>query len=186
MVESVSFPPPFPAYLESPRLRMDGFARQDVADIVAAMQDAEIQHNLAYVPNPYTDLDAEGWLLQQRENHRTGEAWTLALRYKGYLAGSVELRPDFPAQAAEVGYWVGAAYRNRGLATEALQHLLYLSENRWRIRRHWAHVRAENHASRTVLEKLGFQWVHTAEQWFPHAREHRQVWYLERLHPDWQ
>ena len=54
-----------------------------------------------------------------------------------------------------VGYWIGRAYWNRGIATSALEQLLVKAQNRPL----YAHVAVSNLASIRVLQKCGFEIV---------------------------
>lgn len=65
----------------------------------------------------------------------------------------------------EVGYWIARSHWGRGIATAALQRFL----DQVAARPLHAHVAADNHASRRVLEKCGFS-VLRAERALSHAR----------------
>ncbi len=61
------------------------------------------------------------------------------------------------AGSAEVGYSVVREYRDRGIATEAVRALVYEGFGRVQLRRVRAYCVPENKASRSVLERVGFE-----------------------------
>lgn len=61
------------------------------------------------------------------------------------------------AQAASLGYWIGGPYANQGYMTAALQCLLPFAFDRLGLHRVEAACLPHNTASRTLLEKMGFQ-----------------------------
>jgi len=74
----------------------------------------------------------------------------------GSIAGGVTLRHFDPMRGViEVGYWLFAHARGRGLATNAVRAVAreVFASGLWRIE---AHVRIGNDASERVLERAGF------------------------------
>lgn len=67
------------------------------------------------------------------------------------------------ADGVEVGYSVFAAYRRRGIATEAVHGLIEWACDEHGIRAFVASVSPQNEASLGVVSKLGF--VHVGEHW---------------------
>jgi ribosomal-protein-alanine N-acetyltransferase len=62
------------------------------------------------------------------------------------------------AQAATLGYWVGAPYQNRGYTTEAVHTLVHYAFEDLSLHRVEAACQPENHASQAVLRKGGFEY----------------------------
>lgn len=74
----------------------------------------------------------------------------------GSLLGGLTLRHFDPMRSVvEVGYWLFAHARGRGLATRAVQAVAReaFASGLWRVE---AHVRIGNEASERVLERAGF------------------------------
>ncbi len=97
--------------------------------------------------------------------------WPVIERESGLLcgeAGLFPLAPDGPDVA--LGYAFGAAYWGRGYATEAASAVVAEAFCSLGLERLVAIAREENHGSRRVLAKLGFQ-----------ERGLRQVWGAEQL-----
>ena len=60
------------------------------------------------------------------------------------------------AQAASLGYWMGAPYAGRGLMTDAVRAALHFAFSTLRLNRLEAACLPTNAASQRVLEKAGF------------------------------
>lgn len=83
------------------------------------------------------------------------------------FAGSKEERGlgSDPYQA-EIGYWIGKPFWNRGLITEAVKPLIEFGFHELELNRIWISYYDGNLASRRVAEKLGFTYHHTVEKTF--------------------
>src|SRR5262249_8528923 len=57
----------------------------------------------------------------------------------------------------EIGYGIAETHQGKGIATAAVRLLVSRVFTESKLRRLIAYVHEENHASRRVLEKLGFQ-----------------------------
>ena len=60
---------------------------------------------------------------------------------------------------AEIGYWLGARYWDRGFATEAVRAVIDYAFGELQHDTLYAGARVTNPASRRVLEKCAFQWT---------------------------
>ena len=62
-------------------------------------------------------------------------------------------------RSAEIGYWLGEAYWNRGIATRAVKALTtyVFTQDQFDINRIYAGIFEYNTASARVLEKAGYQ-----------------------------
>ena len=71
---------------------------------------------------------------------------------------------------AELGFWLGGAFRKRGLATEAVCGLLGWAARDWHCRATLAGHFADNPASGRVLEKAGFLYTGEVRERFSFGR----------------
>ncbi|MBX2922322.1 MAG: GNAT family N-acetyltransferase [Chitinophagaceae bacterium] len=86
-------------------------------------------------------------------------ASVLAIHAEGALAGCIglELQEDISRLTAELGYWVGEPFWNKGIATEAVKQMMeYTALHFPFLVRVYARVFEHNKASMKVLEKNGF------------------------------
>jgi RimJ/RimL family protein N-acetyltransferase len=89
-----------------------------------------------------------------------GLRWMLSLAVAGRIAGGIGYTPgsDIERVGAEVGYWLGRAFRGRGIGTTALTLLTaHAFASHAELRRLWAVPFTRNIASARVLEKAGYR-----------------------------
>ena len=108
-------------------------------------------------PHPYTLDDAVAFLDNVRQG-KMGIVYGMFLN-SGELVGVISLTPgrDVNRYSAEVGYFVGEQYWNKGYATEALMLVVNFAQYRHNFKRLFAAVFDFNLASMRVLEKAGFK-----------------------------
>ena len=84
--------------------------------------------------------------------------WAIRLKSEEKkLIGQCELF-DFDAQSkAELGYWLGADYYNRGIMTEAIRAVIVYGFDTTELHRIYAYTSTKNTPSRALLRKAGFR-----------------------------
>lgn len=109
-------------------------------------------------PHPYTLKDAEIWV---RVAGADRNMINLAIEVEGQAAGGIGIvfKKDVYHRSAEIGYWLGEVYWNRGIATSAVKAMTkYVFDNpQLDICRLYAGIFEYNTASARVLEKAGYQ-----------------------------
>ena len=107
-------------------------------------------------PYPYRLADAEDYIGRVAS---ADPPLSLAIVVDGRAVGGVGLQPmtDVNRRTAEIGYWVGAAYWGRGIATEAVTLVTAWAFSTHGFLRIFAQPFAGNQASRRVLEKAGYE-----------------------------
>lgn len=140
--------------IERDELLLRPWAPDDRDFLVRACADPELARWLP-LPSPYELDDADRFIAKGREDWRTGRggAWVIVERTLGPV-GSVGARgPHFGR--VELGYWLAAGARGRGLASRALSLLAdhYCAAG---LRRIELVIPAENSASLRVAERAGF------------------------------
>lgn len=144
------------------RIARDGFElrpwrRGDEESLVRHADDERIARNLRDVfPHPYTREDAERWLALALGDDAT--EIRLAIDVAGEAVGGIGLEPqaDVYRRTAKIGYWLGAAFWGRGIATAAVGALTDHALAELGFLRIEAGVYAWNPASCRVLEKAGY------------------------------
>lgn len=106
-------------------------------------------------PHPYTRADGEDWLAHVAKQQ---PVTSFAIVVAGEAAGGIGLapQPDVHRRSAEVGYWLGQAFWNRGIMTAALRTFTDYAFDAHKLIRLFASVFSTNPASMRVLEKAGY------------------------------
>jgi RimJ/RimL family protein N-acetyltransferase len=130
---------------------------EDVDAITAACQDPEIPR-WTLVPSPYTRADAEAFLRSSAEDEAAGRSANfLAVDAGDRLLGSFSVMElDREPGYGEIGYWVAAEARGRGVATRAVRLLAQWALAELGLTRIEILAHKDNPASRRVAEKAGF------------------------------
>ncbi|MGB6738879.1 MAG: GNAT family N-acetyltransferase [Candidatus Cybelea sp.] len=108
------------------------------------------------MPHPYSIEDARAFIeLIEDQDPRV----QFSVDVNGEVVGGIGLVPgaDIERCSAEVGYWVGPEYWNRGIATAALERICRYVFEELGFLRIFATPIAWNPASLRVLEKAGFE-----------------------------
>ena len=106
-------------------------------------------------PYPYTELAAKQWIkIANQDKPLTN----FAIVYKGSAIGGVGLiiQKDVFRKNAEIGYWLGEKYWNKGISTKVVNAIVQYAFETFDIYRLFAHVFESNIASIRVLRKCGF------------------------------
>ncbi len=156
-------PPPAPVDLPAGgiiagHLVLRPWRTADIPDLPAAVDDPEIHRWLDIIPNPYTPSDATEFVSRARRDLAEGRGVGLAVTSDGGLVGAVGVRlPAYQPGVGEVGYWVSAGARGRGVATAATRALTAWAFDELGLHRVELYAATENAASRAVAERAGFE-----------------------------
>jgi len=132
--------------------------REDDAESLARhANDRAVWRNMRNrFPNPYSLEDGRAFIAAARE--RQPESF-FAIDIGGSAVGGIgyTLHDDVERIAAEIGYWLGAAYWGRGIISVAVAGFTgYVFQCHPELRRLYALPFAWNPASARVLEKAGY------------------------------
>lgn len=107
-------------------------------------------------PHPYTLSDARTFIEKFKDQDQT---FIFAIEYNGEYAGNIGLVPetDVYRKSAELGYFIGEPFWNKGITTEAIKHICEFAFQNLDIIRIHCGVYEYNKASQRVLEKSGFE-----------------------------
>ncbi|MFB9802889.1 GNAT family N-acetyltransferase [Streptomonospora salina] len=161
------------AVLQTERLTLRAHTRDDIGAVYRGAADPAVQRWLP-MPEPgapYTRADAEHWCLVAAPQARAGgdgQQWAAVDTATGAYLGAIGLnRTAWRARCTEIGYWLCAWARGRGLATEAV-----VAVSRWALveqglQRVELKAAVGNAASRRVAEKAGFAYEGTERNAMP-------------------
>lgn len=108
------------------------------------------------MPHPYTTENAD-FFINLTKQEKT--PMTFAIEYDGQLCGVIGLvaQQDVHRKTAEIGYWIGEPYWNKGIATEAVKLITDYGFNELDLVRIHTGVFEYNTSSMKVLEKCGYK-----------------------------
>jgi RimJ/RimL family protein N-acetyltransferase len=135
--------------------------REDDADaLVARIGDQAIVDFLDRIPQPYVRQDALDYIRSCVEGWRTGSHTNFAILVEPFdgAVGSIGVGwGEIEEGVAEVGYWVAAEARGRGVATTAAQLIArWAFDSEPRLDRLQLRAEVANAPSNRVAEKAGF------------------------------
>jgi len=129
----------------------------DKSVIAKQLNNKKIWDNLTNkIPFPYTERDAEIFLkfTERDKNHKA-----FAIEFNMEFCGIIGLikQKDVYEKSAELGYWIGEPFWNKGIATKAIQLITDYGFKNLDIIRIYSSVFEYNIASMKVLEKNGYK-----------------------------
>jgi [ribosomal protein S5]-alanine N-acetyltransferase len=128
----------------------------DETSLVRHADDRDVWVNLRdQFPHPYTQSDADGWIAFASSQ---SPPTSLAIEVESQAVGGVSLRlhDDVERVSAEIGYWLGRAFWNRGVMTDAVRAMTRYGFEQFALTRVYAMPFAANAPSQRVLEKAGY------------------------------
>jgi len=132
---------------------------EDAAPLVAALDDPEVSLWIPVIPYPYRLGDARAFfeLVDRESEGGRMVAGAIVDSADGRLLGGIGLsRISRLNASAEVGYWVAAPERGKGVATRATALLVHWGFAELKLARIGLFADVDNVASRRVARKLGF------------------------------
>ncbi|QZN98907.1 GNAT family N-acetyltransferase [Chenggangzhangella methanolivorans] len=144
--------------VETTRLVMRPPVTADADEIALLSADPTLGLMTAAIPKPFTLEDARAFVLgSARRSRPASMTFSIRRRDVGDLIGGIGWA-EGQGSEIELGYWLGAEHRGRGLATEAARAVLDAAFEMTGATAATARCRVTNPASRGVLERCGFQW----------------------------
>lgn len=144
--------------IETPRLVMRPPTVKDADEIALIAADRALGLMTAAIPKPFTLEDARAFVLASARKRRPASmTFSIRAQESGRLLGGLGWSGG-GRNVVELGYWLGAEHRGRGLATEAARAALEAAFAWTDADSVTARCRVTNPASRGVLERCGFQW----------------------------
>ena len=108
------------------------------------------------IPHPYHERDAENFIQFANSNP---QQHIFAITYQQELCGVIGLfvQGDVYQKSAEIGYWLGEPYWNKGIMSKALKKMTTYGFKELKLVRIFTGVFDYNTASMKVLEKNGYK-----------------------------
>jgi len=143
--------------LKSGNIVLRPLRTKDAERLVELANNEKISRNLRDgFPHPYTMDDAKGFLQIFSDQD---PVTFFGIDYCGEYVGNISLvmGQDIYRKSAEIGYFLGEPYWNKGIASEAVKLITGYGFNTLGIIRIHTGIFEYNTASMRVLEKCGFE-----------------------------
>jgi RimJ/RimL family protein N-acetyltransferase len=127
----------------------------DLDSVVKNAANAEI---IKFMSDSFPD-SCDKWKLFIDRAIKDDSIFYCAIDVGGIAIGGIGVSPqkDILKRNAEIGYWLGEAYRGRGIMTDAIRAMVSRAFAIFEINRIFATPFENNTASHRVLEKAGFK-----------------------------
>ncbi|KFF09045.1 GNAT family N-acetyltransferase [Chryseobacterium luteum] len=143
--------------IETERLILSQLKEEDVPFVTEYLQNKIFSDLTSNIPYPYTKEHAELWVRMSRESFESNTGYTFAVRNKeGRIIGAIGLH-DREDDKAELGYWMGKPFWNKGYITEAAVALIDFGFRELKFNKIYATYFLHNPASGRIMEKIGMQ-----------------------------
>ncbi|MGH1518770.1 GNAT family N-acetyltransferase [Chryseobacterium sp. JK1] len=143
--------------IETERLILSQLQEKDIPFIVEYLQHRIYSDLTSNIPYPYTEDDARFWLQMSKEVFEDRTGFIFAIRNKeGHLMGAIGLH-DREDDKAELGYWMGIPYWNKGFVTEAAKAIVDFGFKDLGCNKIYATHFLHNPASGRIMEKIGMK-----------------------------
>ena len=151
--------------LATKRLKLRQFQLGD-APTVKKLAGARELAVSTFLPHPYKEGEAEIWIMNQYEEFKHNRLVNFAIELKdsGTLIGSMGLQLEINHRRAQLGFWIGLPYWNKGYCTEAGLKVIAYGFNQLSLNRIYALHFASNPASGKVLGKIGMVYEGSQKQ----------------------
>ena len=145
--------------LETERLILRPFDLSDAKRVQLLAGDETIASTTLAIPHPYEDGMAEAWIRTHPEAYEKGESISFAIIMKssGELLGAIGLTLHQEHVHAELGYWVGKPYWDRGYCTEAARAVLEYGFRQLFLHKITSSHFTRNPSSGRVMRKIGMK-----------------------------
>lgn len=145
-------------------------APSDVEQIERLLNDKEIASNTRSIDYPYPKGGAIKWIESQNKLRACGDAYVFSICEKAAqqnnenenglanqlkMIGAIGFEINKTDENAELGYWIGREYWNRGYCTEACRRVIEFGFETLGLQKICSHHLKRNPASGRVLEKVG-------------------------------
>lgn len=173
--------------IQTERLTLRAFYLSDAKRVQQLAGAFEIADTTGHMPHPYLDGMAEDWIGGQAEEFNDGDAATFAitLRSTGELMGAIGLTLQSHHQRAEMGYWLGVSYWNKGYMSEAAAAVIAYGFEELHLNRIYSSYFPRNPASGRVMQKVGMTHEGTLRQHFVRWTKPEDLVYYSILKSEW-
>ncbi len=166
--------------LTSERLLLRPFKLSDAKEVQRQAGNPKVAATTATIPHPYLDGMAEEWISKHNEWFEKGlnVAWAIEIKESKTLIGCISLGINRAHFRAEMGYWIGEEFWNKGYCSEAAVEAIRYGFKVLKLNKIVARHVADNPGSGRVMLKAGMvQEAHLAQDCFKDGKFHDMLVY---------
>jgi len=138
--------------IKSKNFTLRPYKKGDEESLIKNINDKDIYKYTVRIPYPYTSKHAKQWIYHPKNKADINFAIDIRRR----VVGGIGLR-NITKYKAEIGYWLGKKYWNKGIMTKALKLVTNYGFNKLKLKRIYCQVFSKNKASSRILEKIGYK-----------------------------
>ena len=141
------------------RLILRPFSEGDAQDVQKLAGDYRVADTTHRIPHPYEDGMAEEWINSHESTFLDGTQVVFAITFREFesVVGAIGLTVSTVENEAELGYWVGVPFWNKGIATEATTAVIDYGFSELQLNKISAWHLVRNTSSGRVMEKAGMR-----------------------------
>jgi [ribosomal protein S5]-alanine N-acetyltransferase len=139
--------------LNTKRLTLRKIRVEDVPSFVKYANNKKIARNILNIPYPYQEPDAVFRMsyVHQGFKNKTRYVFAIIFKEREELIGEISLHVDSSRNIAQLAYWIGEPFWNKGMATEATKAMLQFGLGKLGLNMVYAECHVDNKASQKVL-----------------------------------
>jgi RimJ/RimL family protein N-acetyltransferase len=143
--------------IETERLRLRMPCAKDIPRLVEYANNAKISNMTLTMPHPYHEKDAIYWINMANKGFEDKNHFIFAIcnHTNNIFMGGIGLRLNTHFSRAELGFWIGEPFWNKGYVTEATGKILEFGFERIGLHKIFASHFISNPASGKVMIKNG-------------------------------
>ncbi len=141
------------------KYRLRPWYLEDIPSLTHYINNIHIWNNVRDgMPHPYTEEDAHSYITMVQEEAANGSPVNFAIDIEGEAVGGIGFvaGKDVERISAEIGYWLGEPFWNKGIMTDVVREASLLAFETLPFTRLYAGVFEKNPSSMRVLEKAGY------------------------------
>lgn len=169
--------------LKTARLTLRPFTLDDAPRVQELASAYEVALNTLMIPHPYPEGTAAEWIATHAEDFAQNRIHHFAID-DGAVCGAIGLVMKEDAMA-EIGYWLGVPYWNRGYVSEAATEVVRYGFEDLQLRRIFAGCFARNGASARVMQKAGMRYEGTLRQHLVKWGEPQDLTFYGVMRDEW-
>ena len=141
----------------TPDFELREWRLSDAASLAENANNINIWNNLRdALPHPYSEEDGEEYIQKAISQPKPATLLAIVVDEKAVGSIGITLHTDVERITAELGYFIGERYWNRGIMTEAVKQMVAYSFANFPLQKIYATPFDFNVASHKVLQKAGF------------------------------